>query len=125
MSLFKSVLTGIGISLLSVVIFCAALGTVMLFFTVSDSMLSAVSLAVIGISAYVGGYFSTQKFRSMGLIQGVLCGAGLFLAIFLLSAAFDLFSFEDMTLIKAAVSAVCGVVGGVKGVNTKKTRERH
>lgn len=123
--MIKSVLCGLVCGIAAVFAICTLLGIIMLILNIPDEILSIISVAILALSAYAAGYFSTQLFRSKGMIQGAMCGAGLFFTAFVLSAAFKSFTFSDMAAIKAAACLTAGVVGGVKGVNTKKTKERH
>lgn len=121
----RSVISGIAAAAAAVGAFCLVLGIAQLFFDIPDVILSYASCAVLGIACYAAGYSSTQIKRSMGLVQGLLCGLSVFLISLASGIVFGQFIFSDMTLIKAAVCLISGGIGGIKGVNTKKTRERH
>ena len=120
-SLAFGLAAALGVTLCASVI----LGAAQLFLDIPDGILTAASCAVMGGAAYAAGYTATQQKRSRGLIQGALCGAGIYIFALILSIASGLCEFSDMSAIKAAVCLIFGIIGGVKGVNTKKTGERH
>ena len=124
-SFSKSVLRGIAVSFGVILLICAVLATAEQYFDLSDTVLDITSVLILGIASFVASYAATQLYRSRGLLQGILCGASIFLIVFLLSIAFGEFEFKDATIIKAIICVLAGVVGGVKGVNTKKTGVRH
>ena len=124
-SFSKSVLRGIAVSFGVILLICAVLATAEHYFDLSDTVIDITSVLILGIASFAASYAATQLYRSRGLLQGILCGASIFLIVFLLSIAFGEFEFMDATIIKAIICVLAGVVGGVKGVNTKKTGVRH
>lgn len=100
-------------------------GFVCVFVDFSDSLLDLISVLILCAASFSSGWFSTQLKRTKGLLQGFLCGSVLFLGIFIISFAAGKFEFRDMTIVKGAVCLVFGILGGVTGVNTKKTKLRH
>lgn len=95
----------------------------MLFVDLSDKVLEIVSVVLLGLESYMSAYFSTQIARTKGLLQGVICGSLIFVFILLLSIIFRRFTFSNMFFIKLIVSILLGAVGGIKGINTKHTKE--
>lgn len=126
MSDFASAVSkGLLFSLLVMLLLSAAVGAVGVFVDISDAAVGLLGVAILGAAAYSAGMFSTRLKRSMGLLQGFVCGAVLFLSAMILSIAFSEFSFSEMTAVKAAVSVISGVIGGVRGVNVKLTGKSH
>ena len=126
MSDFASAVSkGLLFSLLVMLLLSAAVGAVGVFVDISDAAVGLLGVAILGAAAYSAGMFSTRLKRSMGLLQGFVCGAVLFLSAMILSIAFSEFSFSEMASIKAAVSVICGIIGGVRGVNVKLTGKSH
>ena len=120
--MFKALRSGLIFGLGALLLICSALSVLQLFADIPDGILMGISASVLGISSYSSAYFSTQLCRTKGLIQGIICGCAVFLAALLASAITKNFSYTNMTEIKAAVCVLCGAVGGVKGINTKKTK---
>lgn len=79
-------------------------------------------MAVIAAAAgaLVGGFFCARIARQKGLLWGALCGLLLYLLILLAGTIWFRDSQSSYWLIKLAILASCGGVGGVLGVNLKK-----
>lgn len=122
MSVFaRGILRGVGFAFSVILLISAVLGLVALFLDIPDAVLEAASVAVLGVAAYSAAHRSTQINRSKGLRQGIVCGAALYLVIFVLSLAFSQFYFTETAVVKAAVCLIFGIIGGVVGINTKMT----
>lgn len=72
------------------------------------------------IGALVGGFFSARIARKNGLLVGVLCGLLLYGLILLAGTIFFQDADSSFWLIKLAIFAACGGVGGILGVNLRK-----
>lgn len=121
----KSVLKGVASSIAVVLLICMAMGLAELFADIPEELLDAASVVILSIAAFSAGYVATQLHRSKGLFQGILCGGSIFALTLILSLTFAEFEFRNIVVVKGIFCVVAGMVGGVKGVNTKKTRERH
>lgn len=121
----KSVLKGLASSVGVIFLISVIIGLAELFFDITEDILNLASVAILSVAAFSAGYIATQLHRSKGMLQGILCGAGLFLLTLLLSLAFSELELRDVAVVKAVLCILAGVAGGVKGVNTKKTKERH
>lgn len=121
----KSVLKGLACSLGVILLICTVIGFAELFADISEEILDIASVAILSVAAFAAGYAATQLHRSKGMVQGILCGVGLFMLALLLSLVSSEFEFRDIAVVKAIFCLLFGMVGGVKGVNTKKTGERH
>lgn len=119
--IIKSVQKGVAAAGVILVAICLIFSIIQLFADVSDSLLTFISTAVLGAVSFSAAYISTQLCRSKGLLQGLLCGALVFALTLLASVMTREFSFTDLTVIKAVVCLIAGAVGGIKGINTKKT----
>lgn len=119
--IIKSVQKGVAAAGVILVAICLIFSIIQLFADVSDSLLTFISTAVLGAVSFSAAYISTQLCRSKGLFQGMLCGALVFALTLLASVMTREFSFTDLTVIKAIVCLIAGAVGGIKGINTKKT----
>ena len=116
-SVQKGILSGFGMLLC----LCLLISILQLMTDLSDGLMTAISAMILGISSFTAAYISTQLCRSKGLIQGILCGTTMFLTTLFISVITNSFTFSDLTVIKAIFCLIAGAVGGVKGINTKKT----
>lgn len=125
MPLFKSVLYGTAFAVGVIIILSIFTGVICLFADISDELLGAMSVLILTAAAYASGWRASQIKRNAGLLQGLLCGAVLFGTVLLISIICGMFSFKNMTFVKAGACLIFGALGGVIGVNTKKTGLRH
>lgn len=121
----KSTAKGVAAGICFALGLCFLVALISVFADIPDGALDVISALIFSAAAYLAGFVSTQICRSKGLVQGVICGLALFLTALLLSAAFKKIEFSDIAAMKFALSLCSGAVGGVKGINTKKTKERH
>ena len=119
--IIKSLQKGVAAATVIMIAVCLVISAVQLFVDISDDLLSIVSVAVLATVSYASAYISTQLYRSKGLLQGVLCGSVVFALVLSASIITHNFRFTDLTVIKGTVCIIAGAVGGVKGINTKKT----
>ena len=87
-----------------------------------DSVISVVTAAALCIGAYAGGYIGAKKNRRNGLIVGVLCGAFIFIVLFIFSLIFASSAEGLSGGAKLFLVMLCGSVGGIVGVNSKNKR---
>lgn len=118
----KSIFRGLMFSLAAALLICAAEALISLFLDIPEKYILILSALILAAAAYISAYRSTQLYRSKGLIQGLLCGAAVFLTALFLSVLSGSFGFGELTAIKAVLCIIFGAVGGVKGINTKKTK---
>ncbi len=106
---------------LCALLLCVLTAVLQLFFDLSDGALSFIAIAILCISSFCAAYFSTQLCRSHGLWQGALCGLLVFGGVFFLSLLFGSRP-SYISLERVLFCLVFGTVGGIRGVNTKKTK---
>lgn len=123
--MLKSVLRGLAVGVGFTVIICFVIGAAELFVDIPEDILGLISVLILALAAYTASYTSTQLYRSKGLVQGIICGSGLFLLTFALSAVCGQLVFSEVIVVKLIACIAMGAFGGVKGINTKKTKLRH
>lgn len=103
---------------------CFAVSGIGLLIDLTDGVLDFFGMLIPGVSCFAAAYFSTQKCRTRGLVQGLTCGLATYLCILFFSIVTGNFGLSDMIFIKAAVCILSGAFGGIKGINTRKTKLR-
>lgn len=83
------------------------------------SLMSAVALCV---GAYAGGYYASRSRRENGLFLGILCGTLIYFTVFIMGIIFSKVNLSAAVFTKLIIVAICGAIGGVIGVNSKKKR---
>ena len=79
-----------------------------------------VVIAAEGIAVFIGAYIAAVILKSKGIVIGLISA----LLIFILNIIFAMSSgaadIGVMTVIKAVVLIICGIAGGILGVNKKE-----
>ena len=82
------------------------------------------SLVSVSAGVFAGGFACARTAGQKGLIHGALLGALFFVLLLLLSLAIgNSDGFTSRTLIKAVLCLVFGVLGGVFGVNFRRSKK--
>jgi len=119
--MLKTVLIAYGISI--VLLFIAAL--IATFQAFSDQAISIMANLVTALGVFFCGFMSGRHFSSRGLIFGAICGV-IYSALLCLigNLASGTMSFGTSALTALAIGLICGAVGGIVGINTKRQRRR-
>ncbi|MBQ9757349.1 MAG: TIGR04086 family membrane protein [Clostridia bacterium] len=91
----------------------------------SDQAISIVANSVTALGVFLCGFMSGRHFSSRGLVFGAICGV--IYAVLLLiigNLASGTMSFGTDALTALAIGIICGAVGGIVGINTKRQRRR-
>ena len=115
-SAVTAALCGSGAVFVLIVIF----GAVMTRIDIGDGVLSVLTSAALCVGAYFGGYVAARKRRQSGLLMGALCGLIMFGVIFAGSYFFAGTAGGFSGSAKLVMTLVCGAVGGIVGVNSRK-----
>ena len=113
---FKHVCTGIGISLISSFVFLCIFALLLMYTNISESTISPVIIIITGISILIG----TIKLSKNGIITGGVVGVLYILIIYLISSLLNCdFSLNIQSFVMIVVSIICGMIGGIIGVNRR------
>lgn len=93
----------------------------MLWVDIPDGLLTLIAVLIIVFNCYLSAYISTQHDRNNGIVQGLKCGIINFIMILLVSLILGNFSFSNTFALKLILCIFSGAIGGIVGVNTKKT----
>ena len=119
--LAKALSIGAAVSLGSTLLLtCIISGVFLILSSTPREALPYIMLAAEGLSVFIGGCVAAAINGSRGLIVGMLCGLTVFLILLitgLLAGADDI---GMMTFIRLGTLMLCGILGGIKGVNRKE-----
>ncbi len=117
---FKHVCTGIGISLISSFVFLCIFALLLMYTNISESTISPVIIIITGISILIGTIICTRKLSKNGIITGGAVGVLYILIIYLISSLLNCdFSLNIQSFVMIVVSIICGMIGGIIGVNRR------
>ena len=83
-------------------------------------LIDYVMVAIEGFSVLMGAYIACVIAKAKGLIIGALCGAISLLIVFAVGMSMAKNNIGLLTIIRSIVMLLCGIVGGIMGVNRKE-----
>lgn len=85
-----------------------------------DNALYYITLGILALGSFIGGYISARIYKSAGIIIGVFTGLIIFLIVFLAGINSIYSGVSLFTLFKFLVIIVFSVIGAIMGVNKKE-----
>lgn len=117
--MLRALLVGLIGAVLSAVL-CLFLTALLMTATALPSFaVTALSILSVAVGAFVGGFLSARLSRKNGWLMGLACGGILTAALLIAEWMIGDSVHIGMFLLKMAILAVGGMVGGVIGVNRK------
>lgn len=112
----SSLACGVAITALCLLLF----SFIMTKFDASDGIVSAMSSIALCVGSYTASFLAASRQRKNGLLTGILCGVVVFVLTFLIGVVFMKVSLSMGVFSKLVMLLVCGAIGGIIGVNSKK-----
>ncbi len=116
----KGIVAGVFAMMAFVVASTIAFGIVMTLFDISDEIVSIVGTLILALGCYLASYVSTQIVRNNGLIQGLIVG-GIVSSVLLIIGIIVNRELTVACFEKMISSTLFSIIGGIKGINTRKT----
>ena len=117
----KAVLIGTAISLLlTVMLTCVFSFIIKLMPVVSYGIIDYVLIGLSGLSILIGSYTASVMTKSKGMMIGSLCALIVFVVLTISGMSIPDNDIGILTVIRVVAYLVCGVVGGIAGVNRKE-----
>ena len=119
--LAKALSIGAAVSLGSALLLtCIISGVFLILSSTPREALPYIMLAAEGLSVFIGGCVAAAINGSRGLIVGMLCGLTVFLILLITGLLTGKDDIGMMTFIRLGALMLCGILGGIKGVNRKE-----
>lgn len=117
---FFNILKGVIISIIFTLIFLFAFSIILTYTNISESFITPVIIVITAISIFIGSSIGNINMRKNGLLNGALIGGIYLLSIYLMSGIINQnFSLNTASVILIISGMICGMFGGVIGVNKK------
>lgn len=119
--MWKAIIIGVLISLVMCVLLTCLFALVIKFISgVPYGIIDYVMAGIEGLSVLLGAYITSAIAKSRGLINGLAC-AGIVLIIQIAAGLSTSGSnISILTVIRIVVMLICGIIGGIAGVNRKE-----
>ena len=115
---FLNIIKGVIISIIFTLIFLFLFSVILTYTNVSEKFINPVIIVVTAISIFIGSSIGNLKMKKNGLLNGAFIGGIYLFTIYLLSGIINQdFSITVQSLIIIIAGMVCGMLGGIIGVN--------
>ncbi len=112
-------------TLIGIAVIVVFLGLLSLLINAKDISIAVVDMAtalILVAGCWVAGYWAAGKRREDGMITGMVCGLCIYILLLCISLMYDP-AVTALAVIKLAICALSGAIGGIMGVNVRKTRK--
>lgn len=117
---FFNIIKGTIISIIFTLIFLFIFSLLLTYTNISESFISPVIIVITAISIFIGSSIGNIKMKKNGLINGALIGGIYLLSIYLLSGLInENFGLSMQSIVIIVAGMMCGMFGGIIGVNKK------
>ena len=117
---FINIIKGVIISIVFTLIFLFIFSIILTYTTISESFITPTIIIITAISIFIGSSIGNIKMKKNGLFNGALIGGIYLLSIYLLSGIINQnFSLSTQSIIIIISGMICGMFGGIIGVNKK------
>lgn len=119
----KKLLFGLLIGLVSSLVIILIFSIVMTMKDIPQGFVPTLSAIAVAVGGLAGGFTCAKLMKKSGLVVGIISGIILYAVLLLTGLAFGSKGVDLSTLIKLVIAVVCGGMGGIMGVNTRKSRK--
>lgn len=119
--ILKPILIGIVVAVLVTVILTAILAfTVLMMPSIPYGWIDYILIGIEGFGILLGTFIACAVFKSKGLLIGAICAGIMILMSISVGMSFTDSSVGLLTLIRCIALMICGIAGGIAGVNRKE-----
>lgn len=117
----RAVLTGLAVTCVITILLTCVFGFVLKMTSgIPYGVIDYVMIGIEGIAVFLGAYIACVIAKSRGLVIGGMIGAAAFLILLCCGFILSENNIGMLTLIRAVVMILLGIVGGIAGVNKKE-----
>lgn len=114
----KNIIKGVIISVICTLIFLFIFSILLTYTNISEQIIAPVIIVITAISIFIGSSIGNIKMKKNGMLNGAFVGGIYLLSIYLLSGVIGQnFSLSMESIIIIIAGMICGMFGGIIGVN--------
>ena len=119
---FITIIKGTVISLVLTLLLLLVFAIILTYTNVSESMIPAVIIVITAISLLIGSSIANKKIKKNGILNGGMIGGIYLLSLYIISSVINgSFSMGLKSIIMVTIGILFGIIGGIIGVNSKKS----
>lgn len=117
---FVNIIKGVIISIIFTLIALFIFSIILTYTNISEQFITPVIIVTTAISIFIGSSIGNLKINKNGLLNGAIIGGVYLISLYLLSGIINKnFNLNMQSLIIIISGMICGMFGGVIGVNKK------
>lgn len=117
----SNIIKGTIISFITTIIFLLIFSVILTYTNISENFITPTIIVITAISIFIGSTISNSKLQKNGLLNGAIVGGIYLISIYLLSSIINQkFSISMQSIIMIISGMICGMFGGILGVNKSK-----
>lgn len=120
---YKPVIFGLIIGAIVTFVLLILMAVILTVKDFPESAAITMSSIALGLGAMAAGFAASKKMGKKGLMTGVVTGLFLYIIVMLVSLLISKGGFSLNTFIKFAIVILASAIGGIGGVNTKKSKK--
>ena len=115
---FKQIIKGDFFAIIFTILMLLIFSVVLTYTSVSENIIPQTIIIITAMSVFLGSSIGTMKMKTRGLVSGAFIALIYILTLYILSSIINgNFSFNIYSIIMFLSSVVCGIIGGIIGVN--------
>lgn len=115
-----NILKGVIISIVLSVILLLIFSVILTYTDLKEETISPVIISITGISLFIGSIIANIKLNKNGIFNGACIGIIYLFLIYIISSIVNgNFMINFKSIIMFVVAIICGILGGIIGVNKK------
>lgn len=117
---FMNIVRGVFISIIFTMFFLFIFSIILTYTNISESFITPVIIVTTAISIFIGSSIGCLRTSKNGLLNGAMIGGIYLISLYIISGFMSQnFSLNMQSIIIIVAGMICGMVGGIIGVNKK------